>query len=75
VIDSEDRRGQAAKTELVSLVDEMLTKRQRHENESQQNLSLDASIQRVEDQIDRIVYDLYGLSDAEVQFVNNQFQP
>ena len=53
----------------------MLTKRQRREDESEEDPSLDASIQHVEDQIDRIVYDLYGLSNAEVRFVNNQFQP
>ena len=57
---------------MVSLVECMLELHKRSPNTPQEVKALQREIQATDDQIDRLVYELYGLTEEEIRIVEGK---
>src|SRR5437867_2343974 len=73
-IDHSDHADKFRHDQMVKLVEQMLQlhKRLSAAKTPQENTSLERQIAATDTQIDRLVYDLYGLTEAEIKIVENQ---
>jgi hypothetical protein len=68
-LDYSSPRDKARHDKMVSLVERMLELHKRNPNTPQEKEALQREIQSTDNQIDRLVYDLYGLTDDEIRIV------
>ena len=76
IINFENPSEKARHDKLVSLVERMLElKKKYHETRMEQDKELcERQIKMVDAQIDRLVYDLYGLTEEEVKVVESDLK-
>jgi hypothetical protein len=71
VLNVDERANTAWHDKLVSLVERMLELHQRSPRLPQEKESLQREIESTDGRIDRLVYELYGLSEDEIKIVES----